>query len=977
MKKILFNKGQQFTKGGAKMDVIELQDIIVKEGIAKSDLPWLQLFNTGYRVTSDKIDWSGWNGCVYSDIDSKHYYNECKKFDVDKLCSALYEYLLINVNDYFYCLQQSNSKTSFHILFYFDVAKTEDSFKKCAQLVQDITREAFYGIGAGEIYDWPKVNDGCSKSPLQGMFLTNNPIQYGHYDQPGFGIVEDFETYQLRSEKETRVSDISIDGSKLFKLGNYRRPKRPIEYKDHYQRRTIYDALIGVFEDRSKVDEQWECIICNLLPEANGHTKTFYLNEPAKNRWYERHTAATLVFVSVLKPFGYSFRKTFIPEAGAVQYEADVVYELKENERLSDINIDWDHNRINHLYAGCSLGKTYNAIVLGRPREMDVIDWIFGGYSLDKIKVCFVSPMKSINVDSFKNERNWVIVDGDHKLDNTIQYGSIQNAIEAEGVNICTTWESYCNNEMWKFKFDYVIVDEVHTFYMYDYRLRSIKEMKKALKASKGIRIIMTGTPSYEVKEFDCKKIHVKKSLSKVPSEIVFYNTSFKGHYMSDILSWTKDSNHYAIIFYDQVNYRIEDSFKSYGLHCSIFNTNYKENVKKILEANNVISQISAFSVYGQAGINLHIDEDKKVRVYILNGEGIGIIQYANRIRNRSVIDKIMIGYKNSAIYNGVRKIKDNVDFQKAEAAVDQINKTTYINKDLLSKKDLSIIKLNYGLSNECLDWVDGKYVLNHDIYETYFRIKEVTRYEKQIRVIYDRLLNNDFDITLTYLDSDTQEPAQTRLRSNTFAGQITKVNFKNSVVLTKENKFWFNPSEALKKVCTGNLEKTIEELFDLLSEKYVNIDDIQRDFDNYISYCIQSNGTVKKSDIDDYVEVLKLKKRWEYYYDNSFVVALKNEKWDLAKITAMYVRSIYKEGVNWKKASDEAYSQFKRLKGLVNRFGDQFDDAENTNTVTTVLDDLTVEIYNYVLRKHSRGRKPKTGKVSRTTEWRRKKSGA
>ena len=956
------------------MDVVELQDVVVNEGTEKSELPWLQLFNTGYRVTSDNIDWSGWNGCVYSDIDSKHYYNECKQFDVNKLCSALYDYLFYNVYDHFYCLQQSNSKTSFHILFFFDVPRTEESFKKCAQFVQDTMREAFYGIGAGAIYDWPKVNDGCSKSPLQGMFLTNNPIQYGNYSQKGFGVVEDFESYQLRTEEETRMSDIAADGSKLFKLGQFRLPKNPVEYKDHHQRRTIYDALIGVFGDRQKVDEQWKEIICEMLPEANGHSRKFYIKEPAKNRWYERHSAATLVFVSVLKPFGYSFQKTFIPEAGAVQYEADVVYELKENERLSDIKIEWDSNRINHLYAGCSLGKTYNAIALGRPREMDVIEWVFGGFSLKEIKVCFISPMKSINVDSFKNERNWVIVDGDHKRDNLIAYGSIEKAIETEGVNICTTWESYCKNEMWKYKFDYIIVDEVHTFYMYDYRIRSIKEMKKALNASRGIRIIMTGTPSYEVKEFDCKKIQVKKALSKVPAEIVFYNKSFKGHYMSDILSWTKDPNHYAIIFYDQVNYRIEDSFRAYGLHCSIFNTNYKENVKKVLETNNVLSQISAFSVYGQAGINLNIDENKRVRVYILNGEGIGIIQYANRIRNRPVIDKIMIGYKSSAIYNGVCKIIDKVDFPKAEAAVDQINKTTYINKDPLSKKDLAIIELNYGLRKECLDWIDGKYVLNHDLYETYFRIKEVTRYERQIRVIYDRLLKNDFDVTLTVLERDTQEPAQTRLRSNTFAGQITRVNFKESIILTKDKELWFKPSEALKKVCTGDLEEKLGELYNLLSERYGDFDAVQQEYDNYISFCIQENETVKKSDIDDYVAVLQLRKHWEEYYDNSFVAAVRDKEWDLAKITAMYVRSIYKEGVNWKKASEESYKQFKRIKRLLNRFGDTVIDTKNTNTVNTTVDDLTNEIYNYVLRKHSRGRKQKTGEVSRTTEWRRKR---
>ena len=159
-----------------------------------------------------------------------------------------------------------------------------------------------------------------------------------------------------------------------------------------------------------------------------------------------------------------------------------------------------------------------------------------------------------------------------------------------------------------------------------------------------------------------------------------------------------------------------------------------------------------------------------------------------------------------------------------------------------------------------------------------------------------------------------------------------------------------------------------------MLSERYGDFDAVQQEYDNYISFCIQENETVKKSDIDDYVAVLQLRKHWEEYYDNSFVAAVRDKEWDLAKITAMYVRSIYKEGVNWKKASEESYKQFKRIKRLLNRFGDTVIDTKNTNTVNTTVDDLTNEIYNYVLRKHSRGRKQKTGEVSRTTEWRRKR---
>ena len=84
MKNILFNSGTTYHKGGQKMDVVELSSIDVRN-TKKEDLPWLQVFNCGYRVTTDNIDWNTWTGCVFTDIDSKRYYNDVKQFDAKRL----------------------------------------------------------------------------------------------------------------------------------------------------------------------------------------------------------------------------------------------------------------------------------------------------------------------------------------------------------------------------------------------------------------------------------------------------------------------------------------------------------------------------------------------------------------------------------------------------------------------------------------------------------------------------------------------------------------------------------------------------------------------------------------------------------------------------------------------------------------------------------------------------------------------------
>ena len=79
-----------------------------------------------------------------------------------------------------------------------------------------------------------------------------------------------------------------------------------------------------------------------------------------------------LAFNDILKQFGYKIDKLFEPTITEL-YEPDIVYNLTENQNLSDIDIKWSYTKINHLYAGCSLGKTYNAKELGKQKVIEVI----------------------------------------------------------------------------------------------------------------------------------------------------------------------------------------------------------------------------------------------------------------------------------------------------------------------------------------------------------------------------------------------------------------------------------------------------------------------------------------------------------------------------------------------------------------------------------------------------------------------------
>ena len=95
MKNIRFNVGSSFDKTGAPTKVLSLDNIKVPANCTKEQQPFIQIYNSGRRVSSmtKDMDWSWWNGCVIIDVDSKHYYNDVRKFNEDEVLEALHSVL--------------------------------------------------------------------------------------------------------------------------------------------------------------------------------------------------------------------------------------------------------------------------------------------------------------------------------------------------------------------------------------------------------------------------------------------------------------------------------------------------------------------------------------------------------------------------------------------------------------------------------------------------------------------------------------------------------------------------------------------------------------------------------------------------------------------------------------------------------------------------------------------------------------------
>lgn len=940
MEEILFNSGTTYHKTGQKMDVLSIDCINVKD-TKKEDLPWLQVFNCGYRVSHDNIDWKYWNGCVFVDIDSKHYYNECRKFNADKLEECLYEYLQMENTQNFFAIQRSNSGTSYHVIFYFNVEKNELNFKKCTNYAREICEIAFSELGLSEIWNWKGVNDKCSISPYQGMYLTSKEIKFNENVNGYWVLIDDYEYYEQKVVTVDKVKDNVVDFLNFSINTSEVKP----EYYEHISRLKIYTALVACYGTKEATDKAWRENIVPYLKEGNGHNKRFYLTEPDKNGWFDKYKTE---FVNEywLEKFGYSFKKRFVPKKIDL-YVPDILIELEDDKKLSDVDIQFKRDKINHLYAGCGVGKTYMSKVLGS--NVDDIDFLFNKQK----RVCFIAPLNSISKNSFEGVDGWVIIDSEHKDSFDIR-GTINN----RWTNICTTWESFVLYEMYNIPFDYVILDEVHSFYMYDYRVDSISQIKRIFPKAIGTKIIMTGTPSYEIKEFDCYKIQIKRQDKKVKCDVVLYNKEYKGYIIEDIKAWTSDPNHLALIFKDTTNYTTEDNFAMYGLDVDIFNKSYDENKEYILTNNNVRSQITAFSVYGQAGINLYLDSDKKARVYILSKNGLGIIQYANRIRNKEVIDKIVVPYKIEDISSDVIRINEDIDIEEAKHRVN-ILKSIKKDTDIFTSHTESFLKLRYGMCKDCVNW--NMMELNESNYTTYKRIKNVTEYERQLQVIYNRMIAAFFEVNFVELTEDVKFSGDTKMRSNQFAGQM--VRFDANMIKEYNGKLIIVDNTEFDKVVTGDLKIEMTKVLNYMyQENGCDLDKTIEMFKLYIRNIIKHTKTIKKSDISRLKLFYDLKTKWSRYYNSAFLSLMLNDKWDDVQIASVYMRVIWNDEMNdgdWKVLAEESYHKLKQIRKVVVENKSIFENLEITSPSEQISfgnDKLMGQIYGYLKKKHIRG---------------------
>lgn len=308
--------------GGEQMKVDTLTNIqkYADNTKPKNAQPWLQVFDNGRRVTNDNINWSEWNGITFSDVDTKLFHKHKQQFDVPRLLNIIHENIKYKYNYNYYCCYISPGGLSYRILYYWKCDRTEENFMKCALLTEQYTRDLFYSFGTQgkEIIDFTygksKVLDSCSKSSKQGLYLSTNDILFSDFtDDKYFGAcdIDDInieQLYKLNIKKnlggDKQIQNVKFKNKIGVDVNN-------VNYYPHHYRRCIYEALMVLFnKNKNKIAEEWE-YIANLIPttdgDGGGHSTEFYMNEPEKNKWFDRFNDNVNHSLHWLDPFGYKY----------------------------------------------------------------------------------------------------------------------------------------------------------------------------------------------------------------------------------------------------------------------------------------------------------------------------------------------------------------------------------------------------------------------------------------------------------------------------------------------------------------------------------------------------------------------------------------------------------------------------------------------------------------------------------------------
>ena len=299
-----------------RMYLDDLDNIVTSKCL---DMLYIQNYKITHRVCNEDLNNGAlnyWNQTIFKDIDYKkaiNYYSKINKQipDPKVVYDNVVNYLRNNYIDVFLYSELSRSGKGFHFIFKMNVPLTIDGYRFATYLTNKITAEAFIKCGYISYFYTPEVNDNCTDSKVQGLYLTcKDYIINGQcsgdyrnaYNKYKDDVIDYFETLRYNERPDKKIPelyhksnisaveddinkkiDISFDEIIDF-LGNCK-----ISYINHTSRWMCFNEFYILLLLTNNYNEEnlkklWEKF-SEIIPEENGHNYYFYKNEPYINDW--------------------------------------------------------------------------------------------------------------------------------------------------------------------------------------------------------------------------------------------------------------------------------------------------------------------------------------------------------------------------------------------------------------------------------------------------------------------------------------------------------------------------------------------------------------------------------------------------------------------------------------------------------------------------------------------------------------------
>ena len=963
-------------KAGTKYDVVDFFDIDTASlrGVSKENLDFIKIFNNGINNTGNSIDFKYWSGLIFIDIDSKKCWeNRCiddegNKYSIDDVEDSLNEHLINNYDDNYIGLQRSASGKSWHLFFYFDIDnigldKSRTTFNVISSVIFNSLKNLFSQIKtfdnrlSFDCFLKDGVMDDCSKVANQPLYISGYDFKYNYLNPTGTCQNEQLRKRIINVRKCYEDDEILKTEFTVIKSNIKLNKNVDVDSVswEHSNRVKLLIVLGEIFKgNKEQAYDVYKNIIPLIVGKGNDHTQDELkdlFNKQFDNIYKGKYNVSKkmLNWLEDNSTFKYQDKTTF-KHKRIDDFKYDKIFDLNENEYLSNvfdkiININ---NNCIHVEAGCGLGKTHSAIDYTNTDNLETFDFLFNNYNKMFRRICFITPMTSINRGNFTDLDNWVIVDSEHKGN----YSNISNS-----KSVCTTWDSFVNYKFDEQDFDIFIFDEVHSLYLYDYRLQQIHDIKTKIKElSKHKKVILfTGTPSYERIEFNTYNVKVNKNVHHVKCNIVFYNNEKNGWLFNNVKEWIEqDKNNIVMIFDDRTNMSKYEWWDNRGIKVdNIYCKSNKETVDAINTNKSVCGQVNLFSVYGQAGINIYAKPEQKVRIYIMNNNAMSIIQYINRLRNKEHIDCIYIPFKRKDIKNDYYtfdiikdkiyeenkfKVESNINtfnLSRYDFEIENINeKFDFDNPDKQSNRLYNSIKRKHHFDiNYCTYNKQDGFIFNNSLYKVYGLIEVSNEYESQIQIIYNRLIDSQINVDYIYLESDEKDVVSSKKCGSNFFGAMNKFNVEKDIHITKSGTAFLKDESNIYKFASGETVDNINYILDYL---YTNKIDIQDTFDIINKKLINKYNTITQKNIKDVATLFELESKLPLIKNGRYLHLLKDESYDIKNIVAEYVCISYKEikedKTNKIAASNineyiiDTYSTMKELRKILNDYPELID---------------------------------------------------